>query len=152
MNNLSAGLQEYYRAVEREIPCSGKDKKRYLNDILESLYNLQSEQPSAGYDTASDRIGDPETLGETYKETMSAASIRKKVIHGNNLKAMIAAIIGVIAICAIVFVITFIHDVRERDNMRHGFIITYPAQYLDEPWEDVIAREGGRIINDFDEE
>lgn len=120
MNNLSAGLQEYYRAVEREIPCSGKDKKRYLNDILQSLTNLQDEQPDAGYETAIMRIGAPESLGETAKDTMDAADFAKQRRHNTKFKIIAAAILVVAVVLVGVFGNFYL---RYKEALEGDFIV-----------------------------
>lgn len=96
MNDLSPGLREYYRAVERTIPGSGKDKKRYLNDIWDSLLNLQTECPNAGYDMAVDRIGELDELNDIWTQTMRNGrrpfSRHLKILLG----AITAVVIGVV--------------------------------------------------------
>lgn len=131
MNNLSAGLQEYYRAVEREIPCSGKDKKRYLNDILQSLTNLQDEQPDAGYETAIMRIGAPENLGETAKGTIPAHNFAKQSRHNKRFKICAVAVLLLAVILTGAFASRYF---TIRENMRGDLYCTetvtiYPEGY-----------------------
>lgn len=100
MNDLSPGLREYYRAVERTIPGSGKDKKRYLNDIWDSLLNLQTECPNAGYDMAVDRIGELDELNDIWTQTMSG---HKKTLKRRTKLFIISAVIMLLCISIFAF-------------------------------------------------
>lgn len=116
MNDLSPGLREYYRAVERTIPGSGKDKKRYLNDIWDSLLNLQTECPNAGYDMAVDRIGELDELNDIWTQTMSG---HKKTLKRRTKLFIISAVAMLLCISIFaVYKIGQLHGVYVESTTR----------------------------------
>lgn len=133
MSSLSSSLQAYYRAVERAIPCSGKQKKRYLSDILQSLTNLQNEQPDAGYETAILRIGAPENLAEDFKETISASSFSEQRRHTARFKVIAAAVLVLAAILIGIFG-SFYY--RYKEAMAGDFVVEIYGTVYPEDWTD----------------
>lgn len=97
----SEGAGQYLARVRRALPCMGGRKRRLLKKIREQLAIWEESCPSATYQNAVDRFGQPEQIAAAYVESADTnellASLR---IRGQIVRTFIAMALGIVLIWA----------------------------------------------------
>ena len=90
-------LKEYYRSIQKLLPCSLCQKRKLMKDIRCSVDSFLQEHPDATFETVSAHFGTPQQIAETYTEEMSPQELQKQL----KVKKRIIGIIAGAAACAL---------------------------------------------------
>ena len=120
MTALTNELRAYYRSVAAALPCMGRAKKKYLDDLHNRLCDLQAEQPSAGRAAACERFGTAEEIAESWMENLSASDYKRRVAFSKRTKILIA-VFAVAAVIALALLGRFY--LKYREAMLGDFIV-----------------------------
>lgn len=101
MRNHDADVRRYLREIRRELPCTGKSKRRILKQILEMTELFAEDHPEVDYLQIVARFGTPQQIAESYVDEMETREITK------NLRIR-RKIIGIISIVAVAIVAIWI--------------------------------------------
>lgn len=119
---MNRKLNNYYRAISRELPCTGKRKKQILTDIQQSVETYCRENPGADFVEIQSHFGSASQIASAYIEEMgtaeliSALQVRRKV-----LKVLLAVGIAVVAMWLAVVLFAFVDALITN---RGYFVIT----------------------------
>lgn|GEM_PF-5831405 len=78
-------LRKYYREIKRNLNCSLKDKKRFMNDIKETINVYLYDNPNTNIDDIYNIYGSPTELKESflinfdYKDINTRISVSKVI-------------------------------------------------------------------------
>ena len=66
---------QYYRAIRRCLPCSGKQKQQIMDRIQRSVSSYMEENPLADFSAIEKRFGTPQQIAHAYIEEMEIPEI-----------------------------------------------------------------------------
>lgn len=116
---MSKHLKRYCRAVRRNLPCSGKLKKKILSEIGMSVCAYLEENPSADSTEIENKFGTPHQITSAYLDEMDHQVLAKELI----LKSRIVKIVATALITALLmFGITLGIVIMEDYHTDHGYI------------------------------
>ena len=90
-------LKEYYRSIQKLLPCSLCQKRKLMQDIRCSVDSFLQEHPDATFETVSAHFGTPQQIAESYIEEMSPQELQQQA----KVKKRIVGIIAAAAACAL---------------------------------------------------
>lgn len=90
-------LKEYYRSIQKLLPCSLCKKRKLMQDIRCSVDSFLQEHPEADTEAVTAHFGTPQQIAESYTEEMSPQELQKQV----KVKKWIVGIIAAAAACAL---------------------------------------------------
>ena len=90
-------LKEYYRSIQKLLPCSLCQKRKLMKDIRCSVDSFLQEHPDATFETVSAHFGTPQQIAESYIEEMSPQELQQQA----KVKKRIVGIIAAAAACAL---------------------------------------------------
>ena len=119
---MNRKLNKYYRAIGRELPCTGKRKKQILADIQQSVELYYRDHPDADFAQIESHFGSASQIVSAYVEEMDA----KELIAGLRtrktvLKVLVAVGVTVVAIWLMVALLAFVDALITN---RGYFVIT----------------------------
>lgn len=124
-------LNQYYRAIRRCLPCSGKQKQQIMDRIRQSVSSYMDEDPLADFSAVQAHFGTPEQIAHTYIAEMEIPDIAKNFER----KKCVVTIISIAAAAALLLWSTalIIALINEFNSVNH-YITTTPVEVIDE-WE-----------------
>lgn len=75
---LDKKLKRYYRRIKRILLCPGKEKKKFLDDLKNSIEDFKSEYSKASFEDIQKQFGDPKSISETFAAETDIETIRKQ--------------------------------------------------------------------------
>lgn len=90
-------LQNYFREVQKALPCGSCEKKKILRDLRLSVENFLEENPGATFDAVESHFGTPAQIADTYTEEMAPRELQRKL----KIKKWIIGIIAGAVACAL---------------------------------------------------
>jgi len=145
MNNKY--LRQYLRRVRSLLPCSGREKRAFLNQLRSDVSAYLEALPKAGYDAICERFGSPAVIAAAHLETIDTPMLLKKLRLRNRITAVVTAslILALIATS-----ITYAWELRLLSDMKNGWIeeriVSYPAVVIDEESGAVIDEGSGEVV------
>lgn len=91
-------LTDYYRKIEKALPCSTETKKKILFDLKSNIAEYLDEYPEAEISDIINHFGAPDLFASGYVASLEDAELNKKV---HKSKWIIIAVIAVILLSAI---------------------------------------------------
>lgn len=88
------------RRVKTLFPLFGRERKRFLNDLDESIERFVSEGGDSSYDSIAERFGDPEEVVFNYISAMDEEVLNKKISETRCVRILVIVAIIAVAICA----------------------------------------------------
>ena len=92
-------IKVYMRRVKTLFPLFGRERKRFLNDLDESIERFASEGGDSSYDSIAERFGDPEEVVFNYIAAMDEEVLNKKISETRCVRILVIVAIIAIAIC-----------------------------------------------------
>ena len=125
-------LKQYYREIERLLPCTAREKKRCIMELETDVLSFLETAPSATLEELYNTFGSPEIFAEAYMahhpELLSHKLSSKR-------QMMIIVIIAVVVLSTIIGV-SVKHLSAKVDNFQEGYYI------------DVIEESSSSVTND----
>lgn len=90
-------LQNYFREVQKALPCGSCEKKKILRDLRLSVDNFLEENPGATFAAVESHFGTPAQIADTYTEEMAPRELQRKL----KIKKWIIGIIAGAVACAL---------------------------------------------------
>jgi len=90
-------LQNYFREVQKALPCGSCEKKKILRDLRLSVENFLEENPGATFDAVESHFGTPAQIADTYTEEMPPRELQRKL----KIKKWVIGIIAGAVVCAL---------------------------------------------------
>lgn len=98
----SEGTAQYLARVRRALPCRGPQKRYLLRKIREQLAAWEESCPSATYENAAERFGQPEQIAAAYVESADTEELLSGLrISGRIVRAVAAMALGIVLIWAV---------------------------------------------------
>lgn len=95
-------LTDYYRKIEKALPCSTETKKKILFDLKSNIAEYLDEYPEAEISDIINHFGAPDLFASGYAASLEDAELNKKVHKSKWIKrGVIIAVIAVILLSAI---------------------------------------------------
>ena len=95
-------LTDYYRKIEKALPCSAETKKKILFDLKSNIAEYLDEYPEAEMSDIINHFGTPDLFASEYVASLEDAELNKKVHKSKWIKR------GVIIAVAVVVLLTAI--------------------------------------------
>ncbi len=95
-------LTDYYRKIEKALPCSAETKKKILFDLKSNIAEYFDEYPEAEMSDIINHFGTPDLFASEYVASLEDAELNKKVHKSKWIKR------GVIIAVAVVVLLTAI--------------------------------------------
>lgn len=87
-------LTDYYRKIEKALPCSAETKKKILFDLKSNIAEYFDEYPEAEMSDIINHFGTPDLFASEYVASLEDAELNKKVHKSKWIKR------GVIICCS----------------------------------------------------
>lgn len=95
-------LTDYYRKIEKALPCSTETKKKILFDLKSNIAEYLDKYPEAEMSDIINHFGAPDLFASEYVASLEDAELNKKVHKSKWIKrGVIIAVIAVILLSAI---------------------------------------------------
>lgn len=95
-------LTDYYRKIEKALPCSAETKKKILFDLKSNIAEYFDEYPEAEMSDIINHFGTPDLFASEYVASLEDAELNKKVHKSKWIKrGVIIAVIAFILLTAI---------------------------------------------------
>lgn len=107
---MNRHLMKYLFAMRRNLPCSGKLKKKILTEIGMSVRTYLEENPAANYGEIEKRFGSPRQITCAYLDEMDHRLLEKELKLKNRVVKLIAAALLAALVMFGATLITVIHD------------------------------------------
>lgn len=120
---MTKELKNYYRQVSTWLPCSGRQKKRIMDNIAHTVEGYLAEHPEADFAALQAHFGTPQQIASTFvdemdtDELLNALKLRKRMIQ-----IACACVIAVVAIWAVAVFTLWITGMSEV----MGHTVVYP--------------------------
>jgi hypothetical protein len=98
-NKLS---NQYISEVKKNLRCSYKTKKKFLETLTPEIYNFELANPNATYDDYINEFNGPKTTAEEYMKELSKKEIR--AYRTPRICAIIAIVIIAFAFLLVLFI------------------------------------------------
>lgn len=72
-------LTDYYRKIEKALPCSAETKKKILFDLKSNIAEYFDEYPEAEMSDIINHFGTPDLFASEYVASLEDAELNKKV-------------------------------------------------------------------------
>lgn len=95
-------LKQYYRQIQRALPCNGNYKKRLIRELKESVDSYLKEHPDADIKAVETRFGSPEQIAAACSTEMDTSEI----VNNYRLRKWIITIVAAAAAVALALWIT----------------------------------------------
>ena len=95
-------LTDYYRKIEKALPCSAETKQKILFDLKSNIAEYFDEYPEAEMSDIINHFGTPDLFASEYVASLEDAELNKKVHKSKWIKR------GVIIAVAVVVLLTAI--------------------------------------------
>lgn len=115
------GLNQYYKQIQRKLPCSITYKKRLIHELRGSVDSYLKEHPNADISAIEMHFGTPEQISTAYSSEMGTSDIIKKYRTRKHLITIVASVMA----AALVFwlIALIIASIDAADDAR-GYIET----------------------------
>lgn len=90
-------LKEYYRNIQKALPCSLSQKRKFMQDIQCAVTDYLQEHPEADMGAVTSHFGTPQQIANTYAEEMSPQELQKQL----NAKKWLVGIVAAAAACVL---------------------------------------------------
>ena len=90
-------LNNYYRSIQKVLPCSGCQKRKLMADIRSSVESFLQKHPDATFDTVIAHFGTPQQIADTYAAEIPPEELQKKL----KIKKWVIGITAGVAISAV---------------------------------------------------
>lgn len=124
MGNFEKELKEYYRSVHCWLPCSGKQKKRILEEIRIQIHTYLLENPHADIQAVEDRFGSPLQIASSYVDAMDTNELLKEL---RIRRQVMAVVTGVMAVILVIWVGVVVLALGNEFNRADGY---YDDSYI----------------------
>ena len=121
MGNLDTALEQYYRSIRKDLPCSYKMKKRIMQQIQESVGLFLEQNPDADFEVVQAHFGEPQTIALSYIEDQDAPELLRKM---RIKKKVLAIVAGVMALILTIWVAAIVWAIVDTNKTNDGQIIT----------------------------
>ena len=109
MKSNDKELTDYYRKIEKALPCSAETKKKILFDLKSDIAEYLDEYPEAEMSDIINHFGTPDLFASEYVASLDDAELNKKVHKSKWIKRgvviAVAAVIVIIATAATIMTI-----------------------------------------------
>lgn len=107
-------LTDYYRKIEKALPCSAETKKKILFDLKSNIAEYFDEYPEAEMSDIINHFGTPDLFASEYVASLKDAELNKKVHKSKWIKrGVIIAVIAFIVIIAAAATVMIIKNNQE---------------------------------------
>lgn len=107
----SKTIQQYCKAVKKELSCPGKIKKDLIIRLTPDLEMYAEENPNASLDDISAHFGSPKEVAESYLASLDEEELKKRI---NKAKRIWITVISVCAAILLLFVAIYAYMVTEN--------------------------------------
>lgn len=112
---------QYYRAIRRCLPCSGKQKQQIMDRIQRSVSSYMDEDPLADFSAIEKHFGTPQQIAHAYIEEMGTEEIANKF----NIRKTVIRIVSTFVILALLlWGLTLASALIENNKSENGFYET----------------------------
>lgn len=107
----SKTIQQYCKAVKKELSCPGKIKKDLIIRLTPDLEMFTEENPNASLDDISAHFGSPKEVAESYLASLDEEELKKRI---NKAKRIWITVIAVCTAILLLFVAIYAYMVTEN--------------------------------------
>ena len=111
----SKTIQQYCKAVKKELSCPGKIKKDLIIRLTPDLEMFAEENPNASLDDISAHFGSPKEVAESYLASLDEEELKKRI---NKAKRIWITVIAVCAAILLLFVAIMVCITIHNKNVR----------------------------------
>ena len=115
----SKTIQQYCKAVKKELSCPGKIKKDLIIRLTPDLEMFAEENPNASLDDISAHFGSPKEVAESYLASLDEEELKKRINKAKRIW------IAVIAVCAAILLLFIAMMVRTTIHNQNGQLVYY---------------------------
>lgn len=102
MKSNDKELTDYYRKIEKALPCSAETKKKILFDLKSDIAEYLDEYPEAEMSDIINHFGTPDLFASEYVASLDDAELNKKVHKSKWIKrGIIIAVAAIVLLTAI---------------------------------------------------
>lgn len=117
-------LTDYYRKIEKALPCSAETKKKILFDLKSNIAEYFDEYPEAEMSDIINHFGTPDLFASEYVASLEDAELNKKVHKSKWIKrGVIIAVIAFIVIIAAAATVMIIKNNQESAPYHYQDVI-----------------------------
>lgn len=109
----SKTIQQYCKAVKKELSCPGKIKKDLIIRLTPDLEMFAEENPNASLEDISAHFGSPKEVAESYLASLDEEELKKRI---NKAKRIWITVIAVCAAILLLFIATYIYMIIDNKD------------------------------------
>lgn len=110
-------LTQYYKSIQRLLPCTGVQKKRFMHDMIHSVNAYLLENPNVSFDAVASHFGTPQEIADTYIEEIPPLELRQKLKRKKQIVNIIAAVAAsIVLLWGAVVTIALINELNDADG------------------------------------
>lgn len=109
----SKTIQQYCKAVKKELSCPGKIKKDLIIRLTPDLEMFTEENPNASLDDISAHFGSPKEVAESYLASLDEEELKKRI---NKAKRIWITVIAVCTAILLLFIATYIYMIIDNKD------------------------------------
>ena len=117
-------LAQYFRDVKKLLPCSAKEKQRWIDELEADVTAFLEHHPDASLTEIYDSIGSPESIAKSFMDRVSPNELSHK------LSAKRKIVVGILAI-ALVLAAIVASLAAVTTHMRQDFYDGYYVETID---------------------
>jgi Predicted membrane protein len=91
-------LNRYFRQIKYKLPCSGKTKRKLIQDLRDRVDAMTEEQPGITIEEIVQALGTADQITEEYLSSLDSDELRRKVISSRRVIRILAILITVVII------------------------------------------------------
>lgn len=103
MNPTNKLSNKYISEVKKNLKCSSKKRKEFLDTLIPEIYNFELEHPNATYDDYITEFNTPKTTAEEYMNELSKKERFAYLVP--RIGTVIAVVIAVFALLLALFIV-----------------------------------------------
>ena len=110
-------LKEYYQSIYKSLPCSGKQKKRFLQDLKQSVGTYLSENPNVDFSSIVSHFGTPQQITDTYIGEISTPELLQKLrLKKRIIRIVVTVATSIVLLWGTVVTIALINEFNDADG------------------------------------
>jgi len=89
-------LKSYLKEIGKQLPCSSKKKKRFMQEMTSNIEAFLLQNPEANLSEIRDTFGEPEIIYTSYIQTLDYDFIKRKMTKAKYIKLSATLLIIII--------------------------------------------------------
>lgn len=121
MKKMKWPLRRYYRQIRSWLPCSWRQKNRFIRELSQSIRAFLDQTPDADMNTLQAQFGTPQQIASAFVAETDMAQLLKSL----RIRRWVVSAVSVVTISGLIVLgVLYQRGVQKIDETFGGYIVT----------------------------